>query len=187
MSSPSAILSCARKLLIVVAGIILLFGVCACRRGANKNANGNGSGSSTSTTDPEQAKREAQTLVDQAKELYKNEHEKEAAEILKRAIAQDPNNAEAHLRLGMAYAALERKPEAEESYKKAIELYKKRVQADPKDAEAFSIWARLIVFYIRMKRPRAIIARLRASSLMTKRPFTSWEWPKSDLLSILKR
>ncbi len=37
----------------------------------------------------------------------------------------------------MAYAALERKPEADDSYKKAIELYKKRVQSDPKDAEAF--------------------------------------------------
>src|SRR6185436_5470651 len=122
---------------IVAAGVFLLVGVCACRRSASKNANANGSGSSSSAADPEQAKREAQTLVDQGKELYKNEQEKEAAEVLKRATDQDPNNAEAHLRLGMAYAALERKPEAEESYKKAIELYKKRVQADPKDAEAF--------------------------------------------------
>jgi tetratricopeptide (TPR) repeat protein len=136
MYTPSAILSCARRSLIVVVGVFLLVGVCACRRGINKNPNANGS-SSSSVTDPEQAKREAQTLVDQAKELYKNEQEKEAAEVLKRAIAQDPNNAEAHLRLGMAYAALERKPEADESYKKAIELYKKRVQSDPKDAEAF--------------------------------------------------
>ena len=112
-----------------------MVGVCACRRGANKNANGGSS--SANTTDPELAKREAQTLVDQGKELYKNEREKEAAEVLKRAIDQDPNNAEAHLRLAMAYAALERKPEADESYKKAIELYKKRVQSDPKDADAY--------------------------------------------------
>src|SRR5258708_24840503 len=137
MDTPTAILSSAWKLLVVIAGLFLLVGVCACRRGKNQNANANGSGASTSATDPEQAKREAQTLVDQGKELYKNEQEKEAAEVLKRAIERDPNNAEAHLRLGMAYAALERKPEADESYKKAIELYKKRVQSDPKEAEAF--------------------------------------------------
>jgi len=35
----------------------------------------------------------------------------------------------------MAYAALDNKTEAEESYKRAVELYKKRIQADPKDAE----------------------------------------------------
>ena len=114
-----------------------MLGVCACRRGPNRNANANGGSSSVIPTDPEQAKREAQTLVDQGKELYKNDQDEQAAEVLKRAISQDPNNAEAHLRLGMAYAALERKPEADESYKKAIELYKKRVQSDPKDAEAF--------------------------------------------------
>src|ERR1700682_3939585 len=110
MDTPSAILLSARKLLVVIAGVFLAVGVCACRRGTNKNTNANGGGSSTSATDPEQAKREAQTLVDQGKELYKNEQEKEAVEVLKQAIGRDPNNAEAHLRLAMAYAALERKP-----------------------------------------------------------------------------
>jgi tetratricopeptide (TPR) repeat protein len=37
----------------------------------------------------------------------------------------------------MAYAALDKKTEAEEEYKKAVELYRKRVQSDPKDAEGF--------------------------------------------------
>jgi len=37
----------------------------------------------------------------------------------------------------MSYAALEKRTEAEDSYKKAIELYKKKVQSDPKDAAAF--------------------------------------------------
>src|ERR1700716_3068165 len=137
MSKPSAILSNTRTLLVVAAGVFLLVGICACRRGAKQNANVNGGPSSSAATDPEQMKRQAQTLVDQGKELYKNDQDERAAEVLKQAIGQDPNNAEAHLRLGMAYAALERKPEADESYKKAIELYKKRVQSDPKDAEAF--------------------------------------------------
>src|SRR5258708_16404162 len=137
MRTPFAILSGARKMLGFTVGVFLLVGFCACRRGGNKNANANGSGSASSAADPEQMKRQAQTLVDQGKELYKNDQDERAAEVLKQAIGQDPNNAEAHLRLGMAYAALERKPEADESYKKAIELYKKRVQSDPKDADAF--------------------------------------------------
>ena len=137
MRMPSAILSSTRRLLVITAGLFLLAGVCACRRGSNKNANANGGGSSSTASDPEQAKRQAQSLVDQGKELYKNDQDEQAAEVLKQAIGQDPSNAEAHLRLGMAYAALERKPEADESYKKAIELYKKRVQSDPKDADAF--------------------------------------------------
>ena len=115
MHTPSASLSSTRKLLVVGAGLFLLVGVCACRRGTNKNANANGGGSSSSTTDPEQAKRQAQALVDQGKELYKNDQDKQAAQVFEQAIGQDPNNAEAHLRLGMAYAALERKPEADES------------------------------------------------------------------------
>ena len=137
MRMPFAILSSSRKLLVFAVGLFLLVGFCACRRGGNKNANANGNGSTSSAVDPEQMKRQAQTLVDQGKELYKNDQDERAAEVLKQAIGQDPNNAEAHLRLGMAYAALERKPEADESYKKAIELYKKRVQSDPKDADAF--------------------------------------------------
>src|SRR6266478_8663852 len=137
MQMPFAILSSSRKLLVFAVGLFLLVGFCACRRGGNKNANANGNGSTSSAVDPEQMKRQAQTLVDQGKELYKNDQDERAAEVLKQAIGQDPNNAEAHLRLGMAYAALERKPEADDSYKKAIELYKKRVQLDPKDADAF--------------------------------------------------
>src|SRR5258708_29147153 len=133
MRTPSAISSSTRTIVVVIAGVFLLVGICACRIGTNKNTNANGGSLSANATDPEQAKREAQTLVDQGKELYKNEQEKEAVDVPKRAIDHDPNNAEAHLRLGMAYAALERKPEAEESYKKAIELYKKRVQSDPKE------------------------------------------------------
>ena len=137
MRTPSAILTSPRRLLVVAAGLFLLVGLCACHRGAKPNANANSGGPTSGTTDPEQAKREAQTLVDQGKELYKNDEDERAAQVFQQAIKQDPNNAEAHLRLGMAFGALERKPEADEAYKKAVELYKKKVQSEPKDAEAF--------------------------------------------------
>src|SRR6266576_1436146 len=109
MRTPSAILSSSRNLLAVTAGLFLVVGVCACRRGVNKNTNAHDGGSSSATSDPEQARRQAQLLVDQGKELYKNDQDEQAVETFKQAIKQDPNNAEAHLRLGMSYAALDKK------------------------------------------------------------------------------
>ena len=54
-----------------------------------------------------EAKRQAQSLVDKGKELYKNDQDEQAVETFKQAIQNDPDNAEAHLRLGMAMRALE--------------------------------------------------------------------------------
>jgi Flp pilus assembly protein TadD len=118
-----------------IATFVLIFALGACRKRANtNNANSN---SLTSAGNPEEAKRNAQALVDQAKELYKNDEDERAVQVLEQAIKLDPNNAEAHLRLGMSYAALDRKPESDDEYKKAIELFKKKVEADPKDASSF--------------------------------------------------
>jgi Flp pilus assembly protein TadD len=124
-----------RRMLVLGVAVFMVAAVSACRKHANSN-DGNSNASSIAT-DPEQAKRQAQALVDQAKELYKNDEDERAVQLLEQAVKLDPNNAEAHLRLGMSYAALERKPEADEEYKKAIELFKKRIQDDPKDATAF--------------------------------------------------
>jgi len=124
----------AKGSLACIATFLLLFGVGGCRKRANtNNANSN---SLTTASNPEEAKRNAQALVDQAKELYKNDEEEKAVKVLEQAIKLDPDNAEAHLRLGMSYAALDRKPESDDEYKKAIELFKKKVESD-KDASAF--------------------------------------------------
>ena len=124
----------AKGSLVCVATLLLIFGVGACRKRANNN---NANSNSLTAGNPEEAKRNAQVLVDQAKELYKNDEDERAAQVLEQAVKLDPNNAEAHLRLGMSYAALDRKPESDDEYKKAIELFKKKVDADPKDASAF--------------------------------------------------
>ena len=136
MPKPSAILSILPKLFVVTAALLLALGICACRR-ANKNANATGATSPGNEADPEKSRRQAQALVEQGKELYKNDQDEQAAKAFEAAIRLQPDLAEAHLRLGMAYAALERKPEAEDSYRKAIELYKKLIQSNPKDAEGF--------------------------------------------------
>ncbi|PYS35500.1 MAG: hypothetical protein DMF75_03460 [Acidobacteria bacterium] len=124
-----------RKALLVAVASYLILGIFGCRRGA-KNTNPNLSPSGGSESESERSRHE-QTLIDQGKEFYKNDQDEQAVAAFQEAIRLNPDLAEAHLRLGMAYAALERKPEADESYKKAVELFKKRVQADPKDAESF--------------------------------------------------
>ena len=137
MRAPFAILRRTRTLVVLTAAIVLATGNFACRRGSNKNTNSSGGAQSSGEAETERSKREAQTLIDQGKELYKNDQDEQAAETFQQAIRLSPDFAEAHLRLGMAYAALEKKDEAEASYKKAVELYKKKVQADAKDADAF--------------------------------------------------
>jgi tetratricopeptide (TPR) repeat protein len=123
------------KFFVCVSLVFLLANVAGCRRNSNSGSNVNSAVSSAS--DPEEAKRQVQSLIDKGKEFYKNDQDEQAVETFKQAINQDPNNAEAHLRLGMSYAALDKKDESEDEYKKAIELFKKRTQSDSKDGDAF--------------------------------------------------
>jgi tetratricopeptide (TPR) repeat protein len=125
----------AKGSLACIAVFLLIFSAGACRKRAKtNNANSN---SLTAAGNPEEARRNAQALVDQAKELYKNDEDQRAVQVLEQAIKIDPENAEGHLRLGMSYAALDRKPESDDEYKKSVELFKKKVESDPKDASAF--------------------------------------------------
>src|SRR5437879_12798385 len=135
MAGASAIRVYARASLVFAAALFLALTAGACRKRAN-NSNAN-SNLPSGAGNLEEARRNAQALVDQAKELYKNDEDDRAAQGLEQAVKLDPNNAEAHLRLGMAYAALERKPEAEDEYKKAIDLFKKKIQTDPKNGRSF--------------------------------------------------
>src|SRR2546426_4830732 len=120
-----------RPIALMLAGL-LLCALGACRRGSSKPAPSPGNSGESGT---EAAKREAQALVDKGKELYQNDEDKEAVDVFQQAIKLNPDLAEAHFRLGMAFNALERKPEADESLKKSIALYKKITEADPKDAD----------------------------------------------------
>src|SRR4030095_10672266 len=124
-----------RKLLVLATVLFAVTAVCSCRKRASTN-NSN-STSSAIPSDPEEAKRQSQNLVGQGRSLYDNDEIAKASEVLKQAVANDPNNAEAHLRLGMAYAALGKDDEADEEYKKSIELLRKATQDDGKDGKAY--------------------------------------------------
>jgi len=119
---------------LVLAACISLGG---CRRSHNTNSNSNATPNLSAPAGSEEAMRQAQTLIGEGKELYSNDQDEQAVEKFKQAIDHDPDNAEAHLRLGMSYGALEKKDEADTEYKKAVELFKKKAQDESKDADTY--------------------------------------------------
>ena len=119
--------------LITVASISLA----GCRRNRTLNSNSNTSQASTVSAGSDEARRQAQSLVAKGKELYRDDQDEQAVDTFKQAIQNDPDNAEAHLRLGMSYGALERKDEAEGEYKKSVELFKKKTSGDSLDADQY--------------------------------------------------
>ena len=70
-------------------------------------------------------------------ELYKQNRDGEAAEAFKQATTLDPAFAEAYLRLGLAYRALDQREEAEKAYEQAAKAYEKLLDREPKNAEAY--------------------------------------------------
>jgi Tfp pilus assembly protein PilF len=66
----------------------------------------------------------ARSYLDRGKELYRNDEDDKALEAFQEAVKLDPESAEAHFRIGLAYNALNREHEAEEAFKKAVEAYK---------------------------------------------------------------
>jgi Flp pilus assembly protein TadD len=67
---------------------------------------------------------QARTLVDQGKELYRNDQDTEAVQAFMEAVRLDPDLPEAHFRLALGYETLGKQEEAEKEYKKAVETYK---------------------------------------------------------------
>jgi Flp pilus assembly protein TadD len=126
-----------RAIFVVFLATVISGALSGCRRNRSANSNSNMGQTLSVSGDPEEAKRQAQSLVEKGKELYRNDQDEQAVDIFKQAIQNDPNNAEAHLRLGMSYAALDKKDEADGEYKKAIEVFKKKTAGDSKEAESY--------------------------------------------------
>lgn len=113
--------------------VCLVFCVSGCRRG---NANIGGSTGANTPGSTAEGVTESRALIDKGKQLYRDDQDSAAVEAFEQAIKLDPNLAEAHFRLALAYEALNKAEEAEAEYKKAVGLFKTYVEQNPKDAEA---------------------------------------------------
>ncbi len=112
----------------------LAIGQGACSRKKPVNANTNAAVAGTHTA--EENRTQARADLEEGKQLYLSDQDEKAVAILEEAIKLDPELAEAHFRLGLAYVAVGKEQEAEDAYKKAVEKYKKYLEENGKDAEA---------------------------------------------------
>ena len=118
--------------LIVIVFIVLGQGACKRKQPVNVNTSAAVEGGHTAEQDQTQAR----ALLEEGKELYRTDQDEKAVEAFAEASKLDPDLAEAHFRLGLAFDAIGKEQEAEAAYKKAIEVYKKHLDDESKDAEA---------------------------------------------------
>ncbi len=115
--------------------LILIFAAMlpACGTSSGDNTNANGS-ANTQPTGPQYT--DAKTAYDEGSKFFESGKELLAIEALNQAIALDPNMADAHFKLAMAYSMLEKDQDAEKSFEAAVDAYKKIIKENPDDAAA---------------------------------------------------
>ncbi|MGB8510540.1 MAG: tetratricopeptide repeat protein [Pyrinomonadaceae bacterium] len=119
--------------------VCLVFAQAGCRSKvaqSNDNAASPVAGETGAQSSTGEGSGDARALVQKGKEAYKNDHDEEAVEAFREAVRLDPGYAEAHYRLGLAYAAIENRDEADKSFEEAVKAYRKIVERDSKNAEA---------------------------------------------------
>jgi len=93
-------------------------------------------GAQVNGTEPQGGAQDARAYISKGIQSYKEDHDQEAADTFRQAIEVDPENAEAHYRLGLAYSSLGQKRDALDEYQKAVEAYKKLLREEPKNPDA---------------------------------------------------
>jgi tetratricopeptide (TPR) repeat protein len=120
-----------RNYFLIILFVCLLALLSAC---GNSPADANANTNANSQTVPQYP--DAKTAFDEGSKFFETGKEALAIEALKQAVAFDPDLAEAHFKLGMAYSLLDKNKEAEKSFTDAVEAYKKIVKEDPDNAQA---------------------------------------------------
>ncbi len=121
------------KSALIIVIFSLLLGQASCSKKKPVDAT-NVSAGVTNTTEGDRS--QARIYLDLGKELYRTDQDEKAVEAFQQALKLDPDLAEAHFRLGLAFDAIGKEQEAEAGYKKAIEKYKKYLETNGKDADA---------------------------------------------------
>ena len=123
------------RLTILICAACLLASAVGCKRSGQQSTN-NSAGPAAVSNDGAANRGRARELLEKGKELYRTDQDEESVASFQEAVKLDPDLAEAHFRLGLGYAALGKREEAESEYKKAIETYKKYLADHEDDAEA---------------------------------------------------
>jgi tetratricopeptide (TPR) repeat protein len=122
-----------KPLIIVLFGILISSTSCSKQKPPQQINSGSQIASAVSI---EEDRSRARTYLESGKEYYRKDQDEKASAAFQEAIKLDPGLAEAHFRLGLAYGALGRTKDAEDSLKKAVETYKKFLESNGKDFDA---------------------------------------------------
>lgn len=123
------------RLILLFCSVCLLVFAPGCKRSGQQSTN-NSAGTAQVSNGLTGDRTQARALLDQGKELYRDDQDSEAVAAFQQAVKLDPDLAEAHFRLGLGYEALGKQEDAEAEYKKAVDAYKKHLDANDDDAEA---------------------------------------------------
>jgi tetratricopeptide (TPR) repeat protein len=116
----------------------LLAAACSKKQaGQGSNSNAPADGAARQQQQGEQVSGDAREAFDRGMSAYRNDRDEEAVEAFKRAIEIDPDFAEAHYRLGLAYNATKKPDEAEKAFRDAVKAYEKLTKRDDKNSDAF--------------------------------------------------
>jgi tetratricopeptide (TPR) repeat protein len=106
-------------------------------QGSDSNANADGSAQQRQQGAPVSG--DAREAFDRGVSAYRDDRDDEAVEAFRRAVEIDPDFAEAHYRLGLAYNATKKSDEAEKAFRDAVKAYEKLTKRDEKNSDAFYI------------------------------------------------
>jgi Flp pilus assembly protein TadD len=123
------------RLILLFCSVCSLVFALGCNRSGQQSTNNSAETAGVSNSlagDRSQAK----VLLEQGKQLYRDDQDTKAVEAFQQAVKLDPDLAEAHFRLALGYEALGKHEDAETEYKKAVDAYKKHLDSSPDDAEA---------------------------------------------------
>lgn len=135
-----------RLFLSALLSLCLACAISACKSGSQQPSdNQSNANLSSSANPPTQEQTEAQKLLNEGNELYKNDQDEQAIEVYKKATELDPNNGEIYFRLGLAYMATGKRDEATDSFNKSVEVYEKYLRTNQKDAQAYYIMGQALV------------------------------------------
>ena len=94
------------------------------------------SNAKASTLPPLPAGADARAYYERGVEAYKKNLDGEAVEAFEQTIRLEPEMAEAHYRLGLAYSAVGRDEDAEKSFEGAVKRFRQTVDKESDNAEA---------------------------------------------------
>lgn len=120
---------------LLICAVCLLALASGCKRSGQQSTN-NSAGSAAVSNNLARDPGRARALLEQGKQLYRDDRDEEAVAAFEEALKSDPELAEAHFRLGLGYEALGKREEAEKEYKKAVEALKKYLAEHDDDSEA---------------------------------------------------